>query len=617
MAGLLGLCILLTGCTTAVESSQAPVAPESAPQDGAETVDSALETAPAEETPAEPDLSEEAQALIDSGLFKKREITGTFDEGEAIPLTVDNPDITQAGTYIVSGAFKDTTITISVADTDKVQIVLDNAAIENGNGPAIYVAQADKVYITAKEGTENVISDGSDYVYSLDEKADGAIFSRADLAINGAGSLTVTGNCKHGVVSKDDLVLAIDHLAVNAQSTGLSGKDSLRIGWGEIHIISGGDGMKSDNQEDTDKGFVYVADCDLTIQAGKDCIQGDTMVTLLGGTYVLTAGGGTDGEMLDELESYKGIKSGVDIEISGGDYQINALDDAIHSDNNVTISGGSFQIATGDDGVHANETLNVSGGDILITQSYEGLEGTELYISGGNIDITASDDGLNAAGDADETDFDGFPGPFGNGVGDIYISGGYIVINAEGDGIDSNDTMNVSGGVVLVSGPSWSMNGALDCDGGSTITGGVVVATGASGMAQGFGTAENQGSILATITSQSGGTPIALCDKDGNVVVSFTPVTDYSSIAVSTPGVQSGNTYTIVVGGEVADADENGFAENTTITGGETLSTIEMTSQIYNQGGFGGPGGGPGGRPGGGPGGGPGFPGGPGGFPGG
>lgn len=595
----MALCVLLTGCTTAVPSSQAPA---STPQEHSEAVESVAESSvPAEEIPEEPAISAEAQALLDTGLFKNREISGEYDEAEALPLTADSPDITKAGTYIVSGEFQNTTITVSVEDTDKVQIVLDNAVIENENGPAIYVAQADKVYITAKEGTENLISDGSDYVYSLDEKADGAIFSRADLAINGTGSLTVTGNYKHGVVSKDDLVLAIDDLTVNAQGTGLSGKDSLRIGWGKITITSEGDGMKSDNQEDTDKGFVYVADCDLTIQAGKDCIQGDTMVSLLGGTYQLTAGGGVNGELLDETESYKGIKSGLDIEISGGEFKIDALDDAIHSDNNVTISGGTFQIATGDDGVHANETLDISDGSILISQSYEGLEGKELYISGGNINITASDDGLNAAGDADETDFDGFPGPFGNGVGDIYISGGYIVVNAEGDGIDSNDSLTVSGGIVLVSGPSWSMNGALDCDGGSTITGGIVIATGASGMAQGFGTAENQGSILATITSQAGGTPIALCDESGNVVVSYTPVTDYSSVAVSAPGIQSGNTYTIVVGGEVADADENGFVENSTITGGETLSTIEMTSLIYSQGGFGPGGGGPGGRPGGGP----------------
>lgn len=608
LAILLVVCVLLTGCTTSVAESEVPVA--SAP------VESTVVEALAEESTVEPSeaeapvadntevytLSEEAQTLVDSGDFKKRELSGDYDEFEAVALTADNADITAGGTYVVSGALTDTTITVTVEDTEKVQIVLDNAQIENSQGPAIYIVSADKVYLTALEGTENVISDGTSYeMIDGETTVDAAVYSRADLAINGGGSLTVNGNCKHGVVSKDDLALAIENLDVTAQSAAIEGKDCVRMAWGNVTVNAGSDGIRSDNAEDADRGYIYVVDGSLDITCGNDGIQAENYVKLLGGTYNILSGGGTAGTVLSTEDSYKGIKSATEILISGGDYTIDALDDCIHSVY-VNVEGGTFLLASGDDGLHADEDLNVSGGDIWVTESYEGLEGTIVNISGGNIYAVASDDGINAAGGNDNSGFGGMfpggpggPGGFGSMEGEINISGGYIVVDASGDGIDSNNTINISGGVTLVSGPTMAMNGAFDCDGQSTVTGGVLVATGAAGMAQGIRNAENQGTMFVSFNNQVGGTPIALCDSDGNVVVSFTPMKDYQTAVVTAPAVQTGNTYTLVVGGEVSGADENGYAENTAITGGETAATIEMTSNNYSAGGFGGFGGGPGG----------------------
>ena len=59
-----------------------------------------------------------------------------------------------------------------------------------------------------------------------------------------------------------------------------------------------------------------------------------------------------------------------------------------------------------------------------------------------------------------------------------------MLVNASGDGIDSNGSLSVSGGVVLVSGSTNSGNGAFDYDSSAKVTGGVVVALGSSGMAQ-------------------------------------------------------------------------------------------------------------------------------------
>ena len=50
----------------------------------------------------------------------------------------------------------------------------------------------------------------------------------------------------------------------------------------------------------------------------------------------------------------------------------------------------------------------------------------------------------------------------------LYIHGGNIVVDAVGDGIDVNGAMEMTGGVVLVNGPTNDGNGALDEDAGAT-----------------------------------------------------------------------------------------------------------------------------------------------------
>ena len=275
-------------------------------------------------------------------------------------------------------------------------------------------------------------------------------------------------------------------------------------------------------------------------------------------------------------------------------------------DFNMEIKDGEFIVFVGPSGCGKSTTLRViagleeiSGGELVITKSYEGLEASKVLISGGKMNITASDDGINAAGGNDGSSLGGRPGMgmFSSSTGEIQIGGGYVLVNAAGDGIDANGPITMSGGVVLVSGPTNSGNGAFDCDGTAAVTGGYLIALGSSGMAQGFSSAENQGAALFSFSSQQGGTALAVCDKNGNVVISFTPAKAYQSAAITAPGIQQGETYTVVAGGTVLNADENGFASSGTVSGGTTLGTFTMTSLVMGSGG--GPGGG-GGYPGGG-----------------
>jgi len=126
------------------------------------------------------------------------------------------------------------------------------------------------------------------------------------------------------------------------------------------------------------------------------------------------------------------------------------------------------------------------------------LESAVITINTGDIQINASDDGINLASGADgsgmNTDMPGGGGGKHGGPGQdmfaesgsyyLYINGGTILVDADGDGIDSNGSIEMTGGTMVVNGPTNSANGALDYMGTRNISGGYFIAAGSSGMAQ-------------------------------------------------------------------------------------------------------------------------------------
>ena len=395
-------------------------------------------------------------------------------ESDAVSITENTITIKDEGTYILSGSLSDGMVIVEAEDTDKVQIVLNGVSISNNQSAALYVRSADKVFVTTASGTENTLEhNGSSYTAIDENNIDAAIFSKSDLTLNGEGTLTVTAQEGHGIVSKDDLVLTSGTYVITSASHGLSGKDSVRIANGTYTIVSGKDGIHAQNKDDSSSGFVYLA-------------------------------------------------------------------------------GGTYTISAGDDGIHAASNVTISDGKIDITQSYEGVEGLSIDIAGGEISVLASDDGINAAGGNDSSSSEGFQGgddQFASTEGAyIQISGGVLHINASGDGIDSNGDITVSGGETYVSGPTNDGNGSLDYNGSAQITGGIFAASGSSGMAQNFDSSSTQGTIMVNIDEQEGNTEISLLDSSSTELLSWTAEKQYSSIIISTPEVQQGETYTITAG---------------------------------------------------------------------
>lgn len=249
-----------------------------------------------------------------------------------------------------------------------------------------------------------------------------------------------------------------------------------------------------------------------------------------------------------ESVSTKGIKAGI-LTIEGGSFHVDSADDGLHSGSALSVLGGTFEIASGDDGIHTDGTVTIVSGFINITQSYEGIEGQHVLIQGGDITLKATDDGLNAAGGVDGSGFGRRSDTF-TASGDtpsIVVSGGSVSMTASGDGIDANGTLEITGGTVIVSGPSYGDTAVLDFDRSGTISGGTFIGTGASSMAQTF-TGSTQGVIYVSVGSQSAGTQITLTDSRGSVILSHTPELDFEIVILSSPSIQSGESYTLSVG---------------------------------------------------------------------
>lgn len=496
--------------------------------------------------------------------------------------------ITSAGNYNISGILVDGQIVVDIEDDDETtRLILDGVDMSSSSTSPIFVKNAEKVIIVLSDNSYNYITDAEEYVYedSEEDEPNAAIFSKDDLSIYGSGALTVTANYNDGIKSKDGLVLEAANLTVISVDDGIIGKDYIHMVDGGITLNVEGDGLKSTN-EDVDKGYVFIEGGTLSITSGADAIQAETNLKITNGAFSLTSGGGSDASLAED-DSAKGLKASMAIFISGGEFLIDAADDAIHSNNTVQIDAGTFEIATGDDGVHADSVLGLAGGDINITQSYEGIESAEITVDAGTVHIVSSDDGLNVAGGNTAEQGEGPGGRPGqdnfSSSGDyfLYMNGGTIVIDADGDGVDVNGTIEMTGGSIIVNGPTSNGNGALDYDGAFNISGGFLIAAGSSGMAQAPSNTSTQNSLLLTFNgSLSAGTLFHIQTEGGQEVVSFAPSKSYSSLSFSSSNLLKGSSYDVYYGGNSSGIETDGLYEGGVYSPGTLLTSFTVNDTV-------------------------------------
>ena len=519
-------------------------------------------------------VDEDAEQNSDSAYFTTNDQNGSWDTtgAAAITLTGDgasisgngayvydgNVVIAEAGRYMLSGSLEDGSIIVDAHDSSKVWILLDGVEINCSDDACIQVDQADKVFLTLAEGSENTLISGSAYSdTALSDGTDGAIFAHDDLTINGSGSLTVTAQYSHGISANDDLVITGGTITISAADDAIHVNDSIRIKDAAITVTAGDDGLLTTNE--VENGYLYIES----------------------GTLDITASG-----------------------------------DGIHTTGDVTVAGGETNISAGDDGIHSDASVFVQSGTILISDCYEGIEALIIDVSGGDVSINCEDDGFNANGGS--SDMFGGGGQMGGGQNDgtfghggmhdsgtdegttgemptppdrsgesmsggmptgqetetasgsgqssadtedvetyISISGGNIrIVNEVGqdaDGLDSNGDIKISGGTIYISllgtGSNCAVDYASESGGVAEITGGTIIACGASSMAESFDSTSTQASILYNTSSVvEAGTTLTVADADGSVLLSWEVPCSFSSALISCPQMEVGGTYTVTAG---------------------------------------------------------------------
>lgn len=476
--------------------------------------------------------------------FSKRDLDYSYDADSATKIELSNSGIdivgdgasaegstltlSAAGTYILNGSLSDGEIIVSAGDEDKLQIVFDGLSVNNANGPAMLVNNADKVFITVADGTQNHLSDGTEYdLEGDDDNRDGALFSRDDLTINGTGELTVEGNYSHAIVSKDDLVIAGPTMIVESKEDGMQGDDCVKI-----------------------------AEGDLTIDAGDDAIKSDTVVYIKDGTI----------DVRTCSEGYEAEK----VIIDGGTHNIFATDDAI----NAALSTDSSSSTTMSDLVNAGNGMAFEGeppnapsrGSSSVSEidsvvqtvkapgQQNGSFGQQRNLGSNNGSGNGSrDDGGSMPGN-DRGMMDSNMGRFGgNGMPQssndclVQINGGVLTLTGGADGIDSNGNVEINGGIVMVCGPNSGMDGSLDYDLSAQVNGGTVLMTGSLGSTNGLDLSE-QPWMIASIQGSKGST-VSLMDADGNELASMSATQSFGNVFVSSDQIKSGSSFTITVNG--------------------------------------------------------------------
>ena len=528
-------------------------------------------------------------ALAQSGAQESQSVTSfqaqtSYDESHATQITLADQTatvtgqgasfsdqtltITQGGTYVLTGSGKNIKLVVEAADTDQVHLVFQSLTLE-GEGTLLQVNKAQEVVISLVEGSQNALTESQ---ASDDEEVKATIHSQVPLTLNGTGNLTLTALTKNALEVEDDLKVLGGTYTVKAANHGFKAEGALDIEAATLTIEAGKDGLHAEHDETTERANISLNPTQLSIAATEDGVDAGNELTIKGGTITVS-------------QSEEGLEARV-IRQLGGDVTIKSSDDGVNA------SAGSSSKTT--DTSATSKTTDASAtSNTADTSSSAGQATTDSGTTSSSASQATADPAATSQADQANKDKNATPpsppagqappqggqppqngqGPGGMPPGgqeesdpslQIILEGGTLTIDAEGDGIDSNGTVSISGGSLVVNGSVQGGNGPLDAAGDITITGGTVWALGTSDMLQGFAQGSTQASITANIAGTAGQTLIIL-DANGKEVTRQTASKDFQAVIMSSADLVDGQTYTIQVEGTIQTATA---ALVTPVTGG-------------------------------------------------
>ena len=233
--------------------------------------------------------------------------------------------IDKKGTYVISGECSNGQVVVEADKEKDVRLILNGLKLTCPDSAAIYEKECDKILITLVDGTENVISATSNFVYEDADKKnpDACIFAKDDLVINGNGSLKITSSVCEGIHSTDSLKIISGTIDVETTQRAIRAKKYIAIKDGNITIKSEEDSIRTTKDDDVAFGHIVIDGGNINIYTNSEGIQATGTVQITGGTLDISAKGQksnaikTD-KMLYIVNAKVTVDSKKDLKASGG-----------------------------------------------------------------------------------------------------------------------------------------------------------------------------------------------------------------------------------------------------------------------------------------------------------
>lgn len=558
--------------------------------------------------------------------------------GDGVEISENDILIKKGGDFTLNGSILNGKITVST--DDKVRLRLNGISLTSSEGPCIYIENADKVYIILTENTDNVIiSDNSENgaIYSKDNleiKGNGnltvtsayghAIKSSDNLTIeNGNINLTAYGD---GIHVNDTFKMTGGNLSITADGDGIDSESIVLISGGTLDIKTNGVPVSKNevtnvlSDENTKHFPIHENNTAVEFEKSSKGINAEWMMSICGGTITVNS-------------ASHAIHCQDEIEISGGDFILcSEYEKGISAHGNLTVNNSetTINIQKSTEGMESKNILTVNDGTIKIIASDDGINAT-----GGNSGdmFMAAPGGFGQHGNPNrekndfprEREFNGdiqkdktndknqmpeapekqhppqeMPPEFnensrpenlpgqrpiqensGRKMSDcLIINGGDIEIYAEDDCLDSNGNLLINGGIVKATKTSGSFLGAnavIDPDGQTLISDEAVLI-----LASGNGTEKTLNLSQNTVIfygdkTYSKGDAVTLKDNSGNILLTYEPNGNYSSVLIASAKIKLGTSYTLNIGTDEYDIE---ISEQSTVIGTPTNNGFDRKNGI-------------------------------------
>ncbi len=271
-------------------------------------------------------------------------------EGSGVELSDNVLHITEGGAYSISGTSDDVSVLIDTEDD--VKLILNGAVMTSQKGPVIYGNQSNSIYVETAKGTENTLTDSSEYETDSESNTVGkaTICSNDDLVLLGSGTLTVNGNFKHCIAGDD-----------------------------KVYFEGGNYVLKTDAKDGVHVNDLLCIDAgEFEIEAASDCMESETDLVINGGTI--------SGSSADE-----GLEAKGQLEVNGGTIELTVNDDGFNAGTSLCINDGDIVVhATTGDALDSNGSLTINGGTVTaygggVPEGALDCDNAQIFINGGTV----------------------------------------------------------------------------------------------------------------------------------------------------------------------------------------------------------------------------------------